>query len=372
MKILLVHSISLNEKNDIPFPVFGIIPDEIFQDIRGNLPWYQIVGEKDLIEASGIDRNFVFENYKKVFFSQPEHLKEKLNIKLLWNIYTDNIDKLFFEDKTIQDQLMDALNNPSIIIDPKERLFRNLLIKVSSWAGDITGSLIFTELDNKTSYFYKTSMSKSKFLEKDWKDIYKKGSDLLRLICPDYNIFLRAVKETFGTINVSIEKSGKTKKYTPKTDLYGSKEMVKLMEFIESSGVFKMKLKRVCDIILNPSNPIDLKDLDWLPNSIKEPLDRLGPERIKALGYNLSEIQEEILYLDLELTIKNEALKKFRLGERYPRWYIKEFLNKLAKELGCKKTFTATHILNFFEVEKCWIGKKEDQRRGYKIIKIKS
>lgn len=366
MKIVLLKSLSLDEKNDIPFPVFAIVPEINVIELQNLLPWVKIWGEKELIDLP-IPEEILFENYEKLFYSQPEIKRLGLDKNKLWNKYSPEVDKIFFSEKSLSDQLSQTIN-PSEI-SWKELLFRKLLIRISVWGGDNTGTLLFSEMDNPLSQFYRMSLTKDIFLERDWRFLYDSKSDLLELICPSYKIFLDAVKSAFNHINVSIDEYGVPKEYILKTDKYGSKEIVDLMDFINGPGIYRKKMKRICDVLLNPDNNIELKDLSWLLSKYKDPLERLGAERIRELGYDRYHIDQEILALDLEVIVKNELKKKLKIGEKYPNWYVKELLNNLSKDFGCKKRFNSTYIHKFFATSRCNIvGDDGKKCRGYKIL----
>ena len=101
----------------------------------------------------------------------------------------------------------------------------------------------------------------------------------------------------------------------------------------------------------------------------------LGSERIRALGYNITDMKREYegVIGNQNIDIKSIILSSFNVGGRYTKTSIKEKLSSIYSSSGYSKTPKATDLENYFEVSVCRIPNKETGKRdaGYEIIKIK-
>ena len=101
----------------------------------------------------------------------------------------------------------------------------------------------------------------------------------------------------------------------------------------------------------------------------------LGSERIRALGYNITDMKREYegVIGNQNIDIKSIILSSFNVGGRYTKTSIKEKLALIYSSSGYSKTPKATDLENYFEVSVCRIPNKETGKRdaGYEIIKIK-
>ena len=131
------------------------------------------------------------------------------------------------------------------------------------------------------------------------------------------------------------------------------------------------KYKYLCSL----SESVVLVILSHLPSSFQNYYTVLGPNRIRALGYNVTKIREdyEAVLGNQEIDIKSVIINEFLIGGRYTKTYIKEKLSSIYSSLGYSKTPKATDLEDYFEVSVCRIPNKETGKRdsGYQIIKIK-
>ena len=101
----------------------------------------------------------------------------------------------------------------------------------------------------------------------------------------------------------------------------------------------------------------------------------LGPQKLRALGYNYTYIKNElgIVSFSSEVLI-NTIYSNFKIGEKWKVSDIKEKLANLYKSISYNKTPKATDLEDFFEVKECKIsitdksGNKK-RIRGYELIK---
>ena len=100
----------------------------------------------------------------------------------------------------------------------------------------------------------------------------------------------------------------------------------------------------------------------------------LGPERCKALNYEVTKISKEFSDMQFDKSqLRDEIYKTFTIGERYTKSRIKETLKNLYKFLGYNKTPKANDLEKYFEIRPCKITNKETGKRdhGFEIIKRK-
>ena len=101
----------------------------------------------------------------------------------------------------------------------------------------------------------------------------------------------------------------------------------------------------------------------------------LGPERCKALNYEVTKISKEFSDMQFDKSqLEDEIYKTFTIGERYTKSRIKETLKNLYKFLGYNKTPKANDLEKYFELKECKVlVDKESGKRdmGFEIIKRK-
>ena len=76
-----------------------------------------------------------------------------------------------------------------------------------------------------------------------------------------------------------------------------------------------------------------------------------------------------------DISLRDEILKLFSVGERYTFSDVKKQLGELYDKLGYKKTPKAVDIKDIFDVKDCTVFRVEENRRikthAYLILKIK-
>ena len=101
----------------------------------------------------------------------------------------------------------------------------------------------------------------------------------------------------------------------------------------------------------------------------------LGPERCKALNYEVTKISKEFSDMQFDKSqLEDEIYKTFTIGERYTKAGIKDTLKNLYKSLGYNKTPKANDLDKYFELKECKVlVDKESGKRdmGFEIIKRK-
>lgn len=89
-------------------------------------------------------------------------------------------------------------------------------------------------------------------------------------------------------------------------------------------------------------------------------IDKLGVERVRANGYNISKLNNEILNNDHELQIGFMVRDRFMSGITYTRVEVKQMLQSIYDELGLQKKAVATQIVDYI---KC----SRDKYKNYRI-----
>ena len=148
----------------------------------------------------------------------------------------------------------------------------------------------------------------------------------------------------------------------------GDDLMNEIMEFNLEMGKIQRvgdRLKFLCEYNLSERARIILEN-----NA--EPLIQkylvLGKDRLKALGYKVSQIKKEIEQKTFSQTALMETIyNEFHEGDKISKSDIKEQLKDIYFDLGYTKVAKATDIEEWFETKRTIINKKE----GFELIKRK-
>ena len=99
----------------------------------------------------------------------------------------------------------------------------------------------------------------------------------------------------------------------------------------------------------------------------------LGPDKIKALSYQKSKLEEEFKITEIASKVDKEILIRFEVGERYKVRDIKGILEDIYSSFGYDRPCRAPRISNVFNIKNCLINdpitKKRD--KGFEILSIK-
>ena len=164
-------------------------------------------------------------------------------------------------------------------------------------------------------------------------------------------------------------------KLTP--DDISNKRVSEFIEEYDSKKTYYEKMKLLCECTLN-NDEVEIF-LYQIPDSdpIKSHYLALGPQRLKALGYNSTKANKElgIIMFSPELLIQ-EIYSNFKEGEKLSLISIKSRLDLIYSSISYQSSPKATDILRYFEIKECLIsivdndGKKK-RVRGYELIKSK-
>ena len=151
--------------------------------------------------------------------------------------------------------------------------------------------------------------------------------------------------------------------------------LIEIRKFISEFNArkdFSTKMRMLCEMEMTDIERGIL--LDQLPLSYKNYYETLGPERLRAHGYNKTDIERE--YSDAQFNtsdLEYEIYKSFSVGNRYSRNLIKEIIGNIYKSLGYNKTPKANDLEEYFELKSCKVldettGKRDN---GFELIKKK-
>ena len=154
----------------------------------------------------------------------------------------------------------------------------------------------------------------------------------------------------------------------------------RVSEFLEQYqklGTFKAKLRYLCEFGFNDNVISIVLDQIGEHDNIKSYYLALGPQKLRALGYDRYKIEKELgivtfSYELLESTIYNE----FKVGDKLTLSGIKDRLGYLYSSINYTAVPKATDLEKFFEVRPIVIYEKKDngsrkQIKGYELLKKK-
>ena len=154
----------------------------------------------------------------------------------------------------------------------------------------------------------------------------------------------------------------------------------RVSEFLEQYqklGTFKAKLRYLCEFGFNDNVISIVLDQIGEHDNIKSYYTALGPQKLRALGYDRYKIEKELgivtfSYELLESTVYNE----FKVGDKLTLSGIKDRLGYLYSSINYTAVPKATDLEKFFEVRPIVIYEKKDngsrkQIKGYELLKRK-
>lgn len=169
---------------------------------------------------------------------------------------------------------------------------------------------------------------------------------------------------------------------------YDYKDRFSVFNALVNSGNIVEDISLIISEIYNQKRPADkyrylcslpqetaIRCLSNLPESFSNYYTVLGAERIKALGYNITDMKKEYEKIignqgiDLSTFIQSE----FKVGEKIPKNIIKERLKKLYDSIGYSKTPKAVDLGDYFIIKTVDIKNESTGKRdkGYEILSIK-
>jgi hypothetical protein len=111
-----------------------------------------------------------------------------------------------------------------------------------------------------------------------------------------------------------------------------------------------------------------------LPIEYRKYYETIGPDRLKSLGYNITNIKKEIKDLKIDMdSLSKKIFSNFKEGQRYTKADIKTTLGEIYESLEYSRTPKASDLEYYFKIKDCLIQNKETGKRdkGFEIIKKK-
>ena len=119
-----------------------------------------------------------------------------------------------------------------------------------------------------------------------------------------------------------------------------------------------------------------LSCLPHLPESFVNYYTVLGPERMKALRYNATDMKREYegIIGNQEINIRDYIIPAFTIGGVYSKAEVKKKLGEIYASTGYSKTPRAVDLGDYFVIKNCMITNKETGKRDncYQILSIKT
>lgn len=198
---------------------------------------------------------------------------------------------------------------------------------------------------------------------------------------------LRDIDSVFEFLELKFDKSiidkckdllecRKTGKYC--NDDIINQEISDFLKEYQELGTFKAKLKLLCEYSFNDQIIGVVLDQIGEHDNIKSYYLALGPQKLRALGYDKYKIEKElgVVTFSQELLV-NTIYSEFKVGDKLTLANIKSRLEYLYPSISYTATPKAKDLENYFEVKLIYVtildettGKKK-QTKGYELLKRK-
>jgi len=155
-------------------------------------------------------------------------------------------------------------------------------------------------------------------------------------------------------------------------DLNIAEEIKECLIHLYSLSSTVEKYKYLCS--LDESTALAI--LPHLPSSFQNYYTVLGPERMRALWYNVTDMKREYegIIGNQEINIRDYIIPAFIVGEIYSKAEVKKKLGEIYNSAGYSKTPRAVDLGEYFVIKNCMITNKETGKRDncYQILSIKT
>lgn len=135
---------------------------------------------------------------------------------------------------------------------------------------------------------------------------------------------------------------------------------------------FYSRMKAVCEAPLTDLERSYI--LVKLPIEFRKYYEALGPDKLKSLGYNITNIKKELRDMKIDLdSLSKKVYDSFIEGQRYTKADIKSTLGTIYESLEYSRTPKASDLEYYFQIKDCLIQNKETGKRdkGFEIVKKK-
>ena len=131
-----------------------------------------------------------------------------------------------------------------------------------------------------------------------------------------------------------------------------NQEVSRFLEQYQKFGTFKSKLKYLCEYSFNNAMTNIILDQIGEHDNIKSYYLALGPEKLRALGYNKTYIEKElgVVTFSQEL-LESNIYSEFKVGDKITLSDIKSRLEVLYKSINYDATPKAKDLENYFNVK---------------------
>ena len=157
-----------------------------------------------------------------------------------------------------------------------------------------------------------------------------------------------------------------------------TREGVKIDDVNTALNEFYNNLSRVSDrykYLCSLNIDVIKQCLLQLPESFVNYLTVLGPDKIKACGYNVTDMKKEYEKIigNQMIDVSSKIREEFKVGEVISKSKVKERLKVLYSSIGYSKTPRAVDLGDYFIIKNCMITNKETGKRDncYEILAIK-
>jgi hypothetical protein len=131
------------------------------------------------------------------------------------------------------------------------------------------------------------------------------------------------------------------------------------------------KLRYLCSL----DETMALSCLPHLPESFNNYYTVLGPDKMRALRFDTTDMKKEYENIlgDQEIDISSYIINEFTVGEKVSKSSAKDRLKKVYDSVGYSKTPRAVDLGDYFIIKNCMITNKETGKRdaSYEILAIK-
>ena len=120
-----------------------------------------------------------------------------------------------------------------------------------------------------------------------------------------------------------------------------------------NTSCFETRMKLYCEFVEENSIE-DIKKLSFIPDKFHTYYEKVGPKKLKALGYREKDTRSYFKLLELESdgTIKNELSKYLKVGDRKLNTELKSILGTVYKSLGITENPKASDIKKYFNARR--------------------
>ncbi len=279
-------------------------------------------------------REYLYDDYGKEWFYYDERIIDFL--------------KKYNTKELLENKLKHILNYTT---ENDIGLYKDIKLVINRWLCLISNSIDSLKLNSSKLKSYisecKNNINKSIFVKED----------IIKYLKNKYNISEDIEKDLLDYISGNIKNSGVVNNF--------------LTDFLDKK-LFREKMGMLCTYPLTDNERGIV--LDQIPLTYKKYYETLGPDRLRALGYNITRVEKEYnATLFNKEDLKNHIYSNYSDGNKYSKSDIKESLQKLYDSLNYAKTAKANDLEEYFEIKDCKVLNSETGKydNGFELIKKK-